>query len=127
MKSARIMFVYAVFLAACGVVAFVMAPPGAHATTALLVPGVAAALMVISGLMANAFHRNRTIGMIGIHVGLVLPLVFAIAFGYCAYNTFAHGGDEKRYLAWILSVLAAGSIVALIAIALKRPPKEKRQ
>jgi hypothetical protein len=126
MKSAKWMFGYAAFLMACGLVAYFMAPPDVNATTALIVPSIAAGLMVVFGAMAAAFNRNRTVGMIGIHAGLVLPLVFAAAFAYRAYSTFSSGGDAKRYLAIILTVMAVGSVVAFLAILSARPPKEAR-
>lgn len=126
MKSARIMFGYAAFLVICGLIAFFMAPPDAKATTALLVPCIAAGLMVVFASMASAFYRNRVVGMVGIHVGMALPILFAGAFGYRAYNTFTSGVEEKQYLAIILSVMAIGSVLAFIAILLTRPPKVMR-
>jgi uncharacterized membrane protein len=126
MKSPRLMFAYAGFLVACGAVAYFMAPAGAKAGTALIVSSGAAALMVICASMAGAIHRNPTVGMIGIHTGLVLPLVFAALFAFRAYSTFANGGEAKRYLAVILSIMAIGSVVAFIAILASRPPKAAR-
>src|SRR5262245_2226093 len=126
MKSSRIMFFYAGFLLACGLIAYFRAPPDAKAMTALIVPSAAAVLMVVCGAMARALARNRTVGMIGIHVGLVLPLIFAIAFGMRAYKTFDSGGDQKRYLAYILAAMTLGSIAAFIAILITRPPASQR-
>jgi hypothetical protein len=126
MKSARIMFAYAGFLIACGLVAYFMAPPGVNATTALLVPGLAAILMIVFGAMANMFPRNRNVGMVGVHVGLVLPLLFALAFGFRAYNTFRGGDESKQYLGWILSVMAAASVAAFLAVLTTRPAKNMR-
>ncbi|MCI0365575.1 MAG: hypothetical protein L0219_17060, partial [Phycisphaerales bacterium] len=82
--------------------------------------------MIVCGVMANALGRNRIVGMIGIHAGLVLPLLFTIAFGLRAYKTFDSGGDEKRYLAYILSAMTIGSIAAFFAILATRPPKAQR-
>lgn len=126
MKSARIMFAYAGFLIACGLAAYFMAPPGANATTALIVPSIAAGLMIVFGALANMYARHRQVGMVGIHVGLVLPLIFTIAFGYRAFNTFRGGDADKQYLAWILSVMTVASIVAFVAILSTRPAKEMR-
>jgi hypothetical protein len=126
MKSARIMFAYAGFLIACGLVAYFMAPAGANATTALIVPSVAAGLMIVFGAMASAFPRNRTVGMVGIHVGMVLPILFAAAFGYRAVNTFKGGDESKQYLAWILTVMATASLAAFVAILSARPAKQMR-
>src|SRR5688572_27743445 len=103
MKSTRIMYAYAVFLVVCGVIAFAMAPQGSNPTTALVVSSITAAVMVICAAMAGAISRNRTVGMIGIHAGLILPAIYAALFAMRAYKTF--GGEEsKRYLAIILTV-----------------------
>ena len=40
-------------------------------------PGIAAALMALCAMGAAVLPRNRKLGMIGIHIGLVLPVVFA--------------------------------------------------
>ena len=119
MKSPRLMFAYAVFLVICGFTAYFMAPAGAKAGTALVVSSATAAVMVICGSMAGALNRNRVVGMIGIHAGLVLPLVFALLFGMRAYAAF--GNPEKRYLAIILTVMAIGSVIAFVLILLTRP------
>lgn len=127
MKSARIMMVYAAFMVVCGLVAFFRAPPGSNAATALVVPSIAAFLMVVCGVMAASFHRSRTVGMIGIHAGLVLPILFAIAFGMRAWKTFDTGGMDKRYLAYTLAALTLGSVVAFLLILKTRPSKQMRQ
>ncbi len=125
MKSPRIMYAYAGFLIACGIVAYFMAPPDANATTALIIPAASGVLMVICAVMAGMLHRKRAVGMIGIHAGLVLPLLFAIAFGVRAYGAFG-AGEDKRYLAVILSILTVASIITFIAILVTRPKPEAR-
>lgn len=126
MKSPKIMFGYAGFLVACGLVAYVMASAQAKAATALIIPLIAAVLMILCGALASALHRNRTAGMIGIHAGLILPLLFAVAFGLRAFKTFDSGGLEKRYLAYILVVMTLGSLVAFVALLSTRPSKVQR-
>lgn len=126
MKSPMIMFGYAAFLFACGLTAFAMAGFESRAKTALIVGASTAAIMVICGLLARMIHARRGLGMIGIHAGLVLPLLFAALLGWRAYKTFAHGGDEKRYLAVILTIMVAASVAAFVAILLTRPPKAQR-
>jgi hypothetical protein len=120
MKSPRLMMVYAVFLVACGVVAYFMAPTGSNPATALVVSSATAAIMVICAAMAGALNRNRTVGMIGIHAGLVLPVIFGALFAYRAVSTF-QGAQNKRYLAVILTIMAAGSVLAFLAILMTRP------
>ena len=82
--------------------------------------------MIVFGAMANSFPRNRKIGMLGIHIGMGLPVAFAVAFGIRAYSTFKGGGEAKQYLAWILTIMTLASIAAFIAILSTRPAKEMR-
>jgi hypothetical protein len=122
MKSPGIMFVYALFLAASGFTAFALAGfDWTHAKTALIVGLGTAAAMVLCAALASMYPRNKPAAMVGIHVGLVLPLVFAGLFGWRSYKTFSTGGDAKLYLAIVLAVMAVGSLVAFILIAMKRP------
>jgi len=71
------MLVYAAGMLVGGGAAFLLAPANANAATALLVPGIAAALMALCAMGAAMMPRNRRLGMVGIHIGLVLPIVFA--------------------------------------------------
>jgi hypothetical protein len=125
MKSAKIMFMYAAYIVVFAGTAFVMAADKSKATTAVYAGGGAALLMLLCGWMANQIETRRTIGMIGIHVGLVLPLVYAIEFARRAYSNFA-GADGKTYLAVIFTALAVGSVVAFIAILRTRPKRSER-
>lgn len=126
MKSPRLMYAYAVFLVICGFVAYFMAPPTANAGTALIVSSGSAAVMVICAAMAGAIHRKRTVGMIGIHAGLLLPMLFAVLFAFRAYKTYSGGDPDKRYLAIILTIMAVGSVIAFVALAMTRPKPEQR-
>ena len=69
------MVAYAIALVmVSGLTAFT-APPGAKAITAVIVGGGIGALMIACAVMSLMIRRNRLVGMIGIHVGLLLPLL----------------------------------------------------
>ncbi|MHC4415014.1 MAG: hypothetical protein ACYS0G_07010 [Planctomycetota bacterium] len=125
MKSHLIMFLYAIFLLACGLVAYFMAPEGAKASTALLVSGGTAAVMVACGVMARLIGRNRPVGIVGSHAGLILPLIFAVLFGVRAIAAF-RADTDKLYLAVTLSIMTAGSLAAFAAILATRPKADRR-
>lgn len=76
-KFAITMLVYAVCLLVSGWITKEVAPPGASAATALIIPVIAAALTIAAAVLSLMIKSNRRLGMIGIHVGLVLPLIFA--------------------------------------------------
>lgn len=84
-KFAAISGTYAGFMVLVGLIAYAMAPVGAAAATALAVPVVCAVLVGIFAVMALSIRKNRRVGMIGIHVGLILPLLFAIMIGHRAW------------------------------------------
>jgi hypothetical protein len=77
LKFALAMSAYALAMLGIGYLTFISAPPASNAWTALLVPGIGAAAVIACVVMATRIGTNRTLGMVGIHVGLVLPLVMA--------------------------------------------------
>jgi hypothetical protein len=87
LKAATMMIVYAAALLLVGVITFMVAPPGSHPLTALLIPGVCAALMVACAVLtimgAGQARNGRGVGkqgMLGVHLGILLPLLFTLAF-----------------------------------------------
>ena len=76
---------YAVVLIDAGINAFMLAPAGTNASTALIVPAACSVLILLCAGGAALLPKNRALGMTGIHAGLVLPLLFAAAFASRAY------------------------------------------
>jgi|GEM_PF-850852 len=95
MKAAILMILYAVGLVFAGVIAFNLAPEGASAITALAVPAVAGAMMVICAVLSLRIKSNYRQGMVGIHAGLVFPLLFAILFGMRAVKSDAASAEFR--------------------------------
>lgn len=109
-KAVAILILYAVLVVALGVLAYTDAPEGASAKTALIVPIIIAAASLACVVMSLMIYKKRTIGMIGIHLGIVIPLLVAIGVGQRAYVTHE---SSKAYRAgqeaWALHV-EAGAI-----------------
>jgi predicted transporter len=124
MKSPAILALYAVFLAACGLAAFAMSGFAANARTALIVGFGTAFVIAICALLANMFHKNKAAGMIGIHAGLILPLIFAGLFGWRAWKSYAD--PAKLYLAVILAVMSLGSVIVFAMLVKARPKAAMR-
>lgn len=114
-KAAALLILYALLMIAVGVVTFIIAPPGAKALTALLIPGIAGALAIACGVLciigANTpehahdedddeprAHSSGKAVMIGVHGGLVLPLVLALAFGWRAWSATSKLLDARAVL-----------------------------
>jgi hypothetical protein len=74
-KYALTLVAYAIALVLVGFVTYSVAPEGANAATALIISGVLAALAVACAVLSFMIKSNRTLGMIGIHLGLVVPLL----------------------------------------------------
>lgn len=125
MKSPKIMYGYAAFLVVCGFIAFALSGFETRALTALIAPAVMGGIMVLMGWMASQIETKRIMGMIGVHVGMVLPLLLAVLFGRLAYAR-GTGEDPVMYLATIFGIMVLGSIVAFIMILLTRPKPEAR-
>lgn len=89
-KAAILLILYALVMITIGVITFVAAPPEANAATALIIPcacgvvTIVAAVLTIIGRDPGPEGRPNTMGMIGVHAGLVLPLLFTLAIGYRA-------------------------------------------
>lgn len=99
------MFIYAGLVVALSLLAYSSAPAGANAATALIMGGGSAAIMGIMGIFTLLIHRKRRLGMIGIHVGMILPLVFAAAFFMrIAANYKSAGVHDYFYGAYARSV-----------------------
>ena len=105
-KAAIIMFVYAALLVGGGVWAFVMAPEGAKAGTALFSSGASALLMIVCGVGSLLIRRLYVPGMIAIHVGMLLPLLFGVTFAWRAGESFRASGRyeyaEARYREFLM-------------------------
>jgi hypothetical protein len=86
MKPAYVLFGWAGFLLLGGVIAFLLAPKGANAKTALIIPGACAVLAVVCGLFAE-----RTAGATS---GTVLAFAFAVL---CGWRAWSAGGAVRAY------------------------------
>lgn len=143
------MVVYAIFLLACGVAAFAISGFDAKAKTALIAGGGAAAVMAGCAFMAAQFHRSRAVGMVGIHLGLVVPLILAVIFiwrgleAFAAYKAgvpplaplvSAHNAlpgsvqiaVRPLYLPVILSLMSLASAAVFGVLVMTRPPAGER-
>ncbi|MEM1329033.1 MAG: hypothetical protein AAGG07_00585 [Planctomycetota bacterium] len=110
MKAPVVMSAYALVMVGGGLVAFTMAPEGANALTALIVPTVAALLMLVCAGASALINRSKPIGMIGIHLGLVLPLVFAFGIGQRAMIATGASGEYRESRASFDAQVEAGEM-----------------
>lgn len=76
-KAATVMLVYALTMMGLGWLTFHVAPPGSNAWTALFVTGGIGAASLVCAVMTLLGRGNHKLGMIGVHLGLVIPLIGA--------------------------------------------------
>ena len=129
MKATAIMFTYAVVLLVLGFVAYAMSGFESKAATALYASGGLAALMFLVGLMAMAIKSSKIVGMIGIHVGMVLPLLFSFSLAWMGWMTFQKYQEGLRpiHVPVIMWVMAAVSVVAFFMILACRDKNAEKQ
>lgn len=158
LKAAIIMIVYAAAMVMIGAVTFMVAPSGASKATALIVPAACGALMVVCAALtimgAGSARQGKGVGkhgMLGIHLGILLPLLFMLAIMFRAIPTTsgylevrnALNTDQplpaslavldadslkafgKDYLAVSLWSLTALSGFAFVSLLVLRPKMEK--
>ena len=97
MKAAMVLVVYALVLVAGGLIAYTSAPADANALTALIIPGVCAAVIGVCALLVVVgFKGNRKLAMIGAHAAMLFTLLFAVAFGMRAKAGFDASAEYRE-------------------------------
>jgi hypothetical protein len=114
MKPVVVLVVHAAVLVVAALVAFLSAPEGAKATTALVVPGACAAVvLVVAALVAGKIggEKGRHIGR---GVAPVLLMALALLFAWRAISASAPDKAYLRALLWLLMAASAFASSAFI-------------
>ena len=114
---AIVMFVYGAFLLGTGfygAMSHDFAPKAMHS----LYAGAGGAI-AMAAASAATIVPNRKSYMIGVHVGLLLQLVFTVVFAVQAVRSF--GNPEKADRLALFCVMLLGSVAALIAMRMYKP------
>lgn len=142
-KAATVMLVYALAMMGLGWLTFHVAPPGSNAWTALFVTGGIGAASLVCAVMTVLGRGNHKIGMLGVHLGLVIPLIGA-AGGFmrlsssldktAVYNTkleaeesmiVAKSGEgamrNTAYQTVALGATGGLSVMAFVSLIMHRP------
>ncbi len=80
-RYALTLVVFAAVLIALGYATYTVAPPGSKAMTALYMSSGIGGIAVICAVLSLLIKSNRKLGMIGIHLGLIVPLLAMIPPG----------------------------------------------
>lgn len=117
--------VYAASLFGAGLVAWRFTDPQKSGVANAALPLLLSVALAVCSVMALWIRKDRLVGMIGIHAGLVIPLVAAIALLWRAWEKRAVDGigSPQVILLGICGVLGGFVFTAMLRT---RPPKEER-
>jgi hypothetical protein len=115
---------YAVFLALGGFAGFALSGFSPKARSSLIVGCSTAAVIAVCAYLSRVSAGVR-MRKIGIHLGLVLPLLLAGVFGWRSW--LASASPDKMYLAQLLACMAAVSVVVLATLIKLKPPPPPKQ
>lgn len=116
---ARVLAGHGLFLAACG--AYGAAKSGWTAMHSLYAGAGGGVLLALCGLLSVGGTKKKY--MIGVHVGLLLQLVFTGVFTLQSFRSF--GVPEKADRFPLFVVMGAGSAAALVLMRVLKPEKKK--
>jgi hypothetical protein len=117
--------VFAVALLGAGLVAFRFTDPQKSGVSNALLPLLLSGAMATCSVMSLWIKRDRLIGMIGIHAGLAVPLISAIALFIRGYDLQATEGLASPQVV-ICGIAGVLGVFVFTAMLRTRPPKEAR-
>jgi hypothetical protein len=85
-------------------------------------------LMLLMGFMSSRIERSKIVGMIGIHLGMLLPIVFAIAYAVVGWGRYTkwQAGEKPFANVLLFAVMVLSSVVAAVLVLKARPSKDAR-
>ncbi|MGA0172670.1 MAG: hypothetical protein ACO3NL_03360 [Phycisphaerales bacterium] len=104
------------------------APAAAPSLTPLIFTVGPAMLMLLMGFMSSRIERSKIVGMIGIHLGMLLPIVFAIAYAVVGWGRYTkwQAGEKPFANVLLFAVMVLSSVVAAVLVLKARPSKDAR-
>ena len=116
---------YSIALTGAALVAWRFTDPQKSGLANAMLPLLLAAALAVCSVMALWIRRDRLIGMIGIHVGLVVPLVATVALAWRAWERLGVDGigSPQVILLGICSLLGGFVFASMLRT---RPPKDER-
>lgn len=127
-KYSKVMVGCGALLIVCGLLGWGSAGFEGKAISAVIAGGATGIIMIGMGLLAASPKRAPM--MIGIHMGIVLPLLFSVMFAWVASKRWAAhlAGEPKLTSAVIISIMAVVSLVTFVMVLRMRPkPSERGQ
>lgn len=90
-------------------------------------PAILPLILAISSLaltiMSLLIKRNYKVGMVGIHLAMIMPLVSALLLGMRAWDLYQQGREGTQVT--LSGMMAVTSIYVFVTMMLIRPKKEE--
>jgi hypothetical protein len=125
-KYSKVMVGCGALLIICGLLGWGSAGFEAKAISAIIAGGATGIVMIAMGLLAASPKRAPM--MIGIHLGILLPLLFSAMFAWVASGRWRAflAGEPKLTSAVLISMMAVVSLVTFVMVLRMRPKPEER-
>jgi hypothetical protein len=93
----------------------------------MILPGSLATLTLTLTIMCLLIKRNYKVGMVGIHLALLMPLVSTTLLSFKAWNLYQEStaANSLTSQATLLSMTSITSIYVFVTMMLIRPKKEE--
>ena len=89
---------------------------------AAFLPFILAILSLLLTIMSLMLKRNYKVGMIGIHLAMIMPIVGALLLGNRAWDLYQQGREGTQVT--LAGMMALTSIYVFVSMMLIRPKKE---
>ena len=114
---------YSILLFGTAMLGFKLTTQNETGWGAALLPIILAVLSLALTIMSLLIKRNYKVGMVGIHLAMIMPLVSALLLGMRAWDLYQQGREGTQVT--LSGMMAVTSIYVFVTMMLIRPKKEE--
>ncbi len=114
---------YSMLLFGTAMLGFKLTTQSETGWSAGLLPFILGVLSLVLTVMSLLIKRNYKVGMVGIHLAMIMPLVGAVLLGMRAWNLYQK--TEQGTHVTLSGMMAVTSIYVFVAMILMRPKKQE--
>ena len=114
---------YSILLFGTAMLGFKLTTQNETGWGAALLPIILAVLSLALTIMSLLIQRNYKVGMVGIHLAMIMPLVSALLLGMRAWDLYQQGREGTQVT--LSGMMAVTSIYVFVTMMLIRPKKEE--
>jgi len=113
---------YSILLFGTAMLGFELTTQNETGWGAAFLPFILAILSLLLNIMSLLLKRNYKVGMIGIHLAMIMPIVGALLLGTRAWDLYQQGREGTQVT--LAGMMALTSIYVFVSMMLIRPKKE---